>query len=101
MRGTQFTVLSAIIQTGAISVSRLAEILGMERTTLTRVLHPLKEERLIKISGNGDGRVRNVSVTARGATATRKALPHWKKAQASAREVLAAFHLPLVKEFVS
>ncbi len=100
MRGTQFTVLSAIIQTGAISVSRLAEILGMERTTLTRVLRPLEEERLIKISGNGDGRVRKVSATARGENATRKALPRWQKAQASARDVLATFHIPVVKELV-
>jgi DNA-binding MarR family transcriptional regulator len=100
MRGTQFTVLSTVIQTGEISVSHLAEALGMERTTLTRVLRPLEEKHFIKISGSDDGRVRTVHTTARGENAVRKVLPRWQKAQASARDVLAALHLPAIKELV-
>jgi DNA-binding MarR family transcriptional regulator len=101
LRGTQFTVLSAIIQTGGSTVSHLAEILGIERTTLTRVLRPLEEKHLIKVSGSNDGRVRTVAASARGEAAARKALPRWQKAQASASDVLAALDLSHLKEFVS
>ena len=50
LRATQFTVLSALIQMGSISILPLAEQLGVERTTLTRLLRPLEERKLIRTS---------------------------------------------------
>ena len=36
VRGTQFTLLATLVQTGPIPTTRLAEFQGLERTTLTR-----------------------------------------------------------------
>lgn len=94
LRGTQFTILATVIQTGSIPISRLANMLGVERTTLTRNLKPLERRKLLTLSGDADGRVRQVSVTPAGETLARKLLPRWKQAQASVGEVLARFKLP-------
>jgi DNA-binding MarR family transcriptional regulator len=101
IRGTQFTVLSTVIQTGGISVTALAELMGMERTTLTRTLRLLEDAHLIKLNGTDDGRVRTVTITTRGENTVRKLLPRWQKAQASARDVLNALRIPAIKELAS
>jgi DNA-binding MarR family transcriptional regulator len=101
LRGTQFTILSTVIQTGGISVTHLAKHLGMERTTLTRVLRPLEERKLLRVSASDDGRVRTVSATARGESATRDALPLWQAAQRTAHKALAGFPPSLIKELTS
>ena len=38
VRGTQFTLLATLVQTGPIPTTRLADFQGLERTTLTRNL---------------------------------------------------------------
>ncbi len=43
LRATQFTLLATLIQTGPIPLGRLAEMTGLERTTLTRNLRPLEK----------------------------------------------------------
>ena len=42
IRGTQFTILSQLMLRGEMPLGRLAGLLGMERTTLTRNLAPLE-----------------------------------------------------------
>lgn len=89
MRATQFTVLSALAITGPVTVSRLAKILGMERTTLTRNLRPLEASRWIKVtSDEKDQRLRHVALTPRGRAAATAALPAWQNAQANAGPLL-------------
>ncbi|HJX86773.1 MAG TPA: MarR family winged helix-turn-helix transcriptional regulator, partial [Gemmatimonadales bacterium] len=46
LRATQGTLLVALARAGDIPVTRLAGILGMDRTTLTRNLEPLERDRL-------------------------------------------------------
>jgi DNA-binding MarR family transcriptional regulator len=93
LRSTQFTVLATLIQTGAISISRLARILGVERTTLTRNLGPLERRKLVTVLGDADGRVRKVGITRAGQVLAVDLLPRWKKAQASVGSVLSRFDL--------
>jgi len=93
LRGTQFTILAAVIQAGSIPISKLANMLGVERTTLTRNLQPLERRKLLTLSGDSDGRVRQVEITPAGEALARKLLPRWKQAQASVGEVLARFKL--------
>ncbi len=94
MRGTQFTVLATLIQTGPLPMTRLAGMLGLERTTLTRNLKPLARAGLIGVGEESDRRVRLVEITPAGEAAARAALPIWKRAQASVGKVLARFDLP-------
>jgi DNA-binding MarR family transcriptional regulator len=81
--GTQFSTLVVLARNGAMPVGRLAKALGVERTTLTRNLKPLEAKRWIKISGDHDARVRHVEITAKGRAMAEKALPLWRKAQAT------------------
>lgn len=77
---TQFSVLSVLAQ-GDFSITRLAEVMVMDRTTLTRNLRPLEKQGLIRIVPGEDRRTRIVSMTRPGRTAFEKALPLWRQAQ--------------------
>ena len=94
LRGTQFTILSTLAQTGPIPSTRLARHLGVERTTLTRNLKPLVDRKLITISAGTDARVRQVAITKDGTTLALKLLPLWHKAQKSAGKILATLPIP-------
>jgi DNA-binding MarR family transcriptional regulator len=83
LRATQFSLLVATSLFGPISVTRLAEMGVIDRTTLTRNFKPLEKRGLIEVMSGKDRRTRVVSLTGRGREALRKALPLWKKAQAS------------------
>ena len=84
IRGTQFTLLATLIQTGPIPTTRLADFQGLERTTLTRNLGLLVRDGLVRIEEGEDRRVRKVAITPAGEEAARRAYPFWKKAQDAA-----------------
>jgi DNA-binding MarR family transcriptional regulator len=84
LRIMQFTALATLTLSGAVTMTRLAELMGLERTTLTRNLKPLLRDGLVEIRQERDGRVRRVAITAKGETAARAAFPLWRRAQDSA-----------------
>jgi DNA-binding MarR family transcriptional regulator len=81
LRSTQFVALLVIALKQEAMMSDLAETLEVDRTTLTRLLAPLKKRGLIKIVSREDRRTQNVSLTVAGQKAVKQAIPHWKKAQ--------------------
>lgn len=83
LRGTQFSMLVVLARGGALPIGRMAKLLGVERTTLTRNLRPLEKKHWVKITGDADGRVHSVAITPQGEAVARAALPHWRAAQAS------------------
>jgi DNA-binding MarR family transcriptional regulator len=94
LRGTQFTILATLAQTGPIPSTRLARHLGVERTTLTRNLKPLEDRSLITISAGEDARIRQIAITKQGTDLALKLLPLWQEAQKSAGKILATLPLP-------
>ena len=74
MRGTQFTLLATLVQTGPIPTTRLADFQGLERTTLTRNLRLLVRDGFVRIDEGEDRRVRKVTITPAGEEAARRAL---------------------------
>ena len=84
VRGTQFTLLATLVQTGPIPTTRLAEFQGLERTTLTRNLSRLVRDGFVQIHEGEDRRVRKVAITPAGEDAARRAFPFWKRAQDAA-----------------
>jgi DNA-binding MarR family transcriptional regulator len=84
VRGTQFTLLATLVQTGPLPTTRLADVLGLERTTLTRNLRPLIRDGLVQIDEGEDRRIHKVAITPAGEEAARRAFPFWKKAQDTA-----------------
>jgi DNA-binding MarR family transcriptional regulator len=90
VRGTQFTLLATLVQTGPIPTTRLAEFQGLERTTLTRNLSRLVRDGFVQIQEGEDRRVRKAAITPAGEEAARRAFPFWKKAQDAALAAAAA-----------
>src|SRR4051812_24655633 len=87
LRGTQFNLLVALSVAPGAPLARVAEELGLDRTTLTRNLGPLERDGLVESVPADDRRVRRLRLTARGHDVLADALPRWERAQ---REVVAA-----------
>ena len=81
LRATQFSVLAALAQIGPIPVSTLADILGLERTTLTRIAGVMARNGWLSIARGDDERVRMLAITAGGRLALAAALPAWRRVQ--------------------
>ena len=87
LRGTQFNLLVALSLAPEAPVAKVAEELGLDRTTLTRNLGPLERDGLVESVPDDDRRVRRLRLTERGHDVLADALPRWERAQ---REVVAA-----------
>lgn len=79
---TQFSLLVALSIWGPVPVSRLADALVMDRTTLSRNLKPLEREGLIQGARGPDRRTRTMELTAAGRQVLELGIPLWEKAQA-------------------
>jgi DNA-binding MarR family transcriptional regulator len=86
LRATQFTLMTVVRRTGGLPFSSLADMLGMDRTTLTRNLRPLEREGLVKIVSGSDRRVRLVRLTRLGERKQAEAQSLWAKAHARVTE---------------
>jgi len=90
IRATQFTILSQLMLRGEMPIGKLASILGMERTTLTRNLTLLEQQKWISIKAGDDPRSRMIGMTAQGRGVVRRGFPYWSKAQAQVGKMLGA-----------
>jgi DNA-binding MarR family transcriptional regulator len=88
LRATQLAVLAAVGVDGSISITALADELGMDRTTLSRNLGPLKKAGLINVGIEGWHRSRTLEITKKGRSRLTEAFPLWQKAQANLRRKL-------------
>lgn len=83
LQATQLTLLNAIAMGGAKGnlMPRIAEVLAMDATTLSRNLKPLEREALIVVERlPSDKRVRVAKLTPAGESKLIEALPIWQKA---------------------
>jgi len=88
LRATQFAVLVAVATEGAVSITALAESMGMDRSTLTRNVRPLAKDGLLTVGREGWHRSRTIEITERGRARVREALPLWERAQAALKRQL-------------
>jgi DNA-binding MarR family transcriptional regulator len=95
LKGTQFTLLTTVYLNPLISITRLAERLLMDRTTLNRNLKPLERQGLIQTEAGQDKRMRTLVLTDKGEEALQKALPLWNIAQAGVEKLLGSRLKPL------
>ena len=94
LRATQFTVLSTIAQAGPQPITRLADLLALERTAVGRAVKPLAGRGLVEVEPGEDPRERVVTITAAGRATLHEMLPRWKAAQRESRRILATLALP-------
>lgn len=90
LRLTQYSLLAVLVRAGATTMSRLADVMGMDRTTLTRNLKPLAEAGWVEVSAGADARERIVSVTDAGRETWQAARAHWRRAQDEVNRTLGA-----------
>jgi DNA-binding MarR family transcriptional regulator len=83
IQATQLTLLSAIAMSGEAGgmMGRLAEVLAMDATTLSRNLRPLAARKMVRLGRlPGDRRVRVAKLTPAGERIVAEALPLWTQA---------------------
>jgi DNA-binding MarR family transcriptional regulator len=78
---TQFTLLMTLERTGEIPQGRLAKILALDSTTLTRLLDLVQKRGWVQVKEGDDRRFRMIRLTRAGQEKYRRTLPHWKRAQ--------------------
>ena len=82
LRATQFSLLSVAHYLGTATINQLAEVMVMDRTTLTRNLKPLEAQGYLRIHPGKDRRQREVTLRPAGSKVLDQAIPLWKEAQA-------------------
>jgi DNA-binding MarR family transcriptional regulator len=88
LKGTQFTLLNTIFMNPATNIGKLADVLGLDRTTLNRNLKPLERKGLIRSGSGKDPRTRTLKLTKEGTKILQNALPHWLEAQSGVLETV-------------
>ncbi len=89
VKATQIVLLGAVRAAGAVSMQGLAQLLGLDPSTLSRTLQPLESDGLIRIEETDqDRRVREVVLTAAGHRRYAEARRGWHDAQAKLRKKL-------------
>ena len=87
----QFSLLAQLRRSRAIAIGALAELLGSDASTVSRLLRPLERDGLIAIAADAaDRRAKAVRLTDAGAERIRAARPLWEAAQASLEVQLGA-----------
>jgi len=85
---TQFSILRALDRNGPMPLSRLADDLVMERTSLYRTISALTGTDAVRIADGQRGRERIASLTPVGEGKIIAALPHWERTQARIIEMI-------------
>ncbi|WP_224982934.1 MarR family winged helix-turn-helix transcriptional regulator [Geomonas agri] len=90
LKVTQYSVLVNLSRAGVVSVSALARMLRLDRTTLVRNLKSLEQAGLVEGATAVDPRERGVSLSESGRAAVAQARPRWIEAQRLIEERLGA-----------
>ncbi len=81
IKSTQFTLLATLSAQNEIPLTKLSDILALDRTTLSRNLGPLAARGWIRIERDQDERLRIISITSGGVDKLDEAAPLWRRAQ--------------------
>lgn len=81
LRATQFSVLAALALRGPTVMGELADLLGLERTTLTRGAGVLERNGWVGTAPSDDARERRLRLTPEGRTRVEAAYAAWKEVQ--------------------
>lgn len=82
LRSSGFAALAVVEAEGELTLPQLTARLGIDRSTLTRNLAPLRRQGLVEVIQRGIARMRTARVTPKGRAALRRCVPLWQQAQA-------------------
>ena len=100
LKSSQFSILSMISHHGRLTITELADKMGLERTSLSRTLRPMAKDGLLSISEEQEKRRRFIELTKQGKVAYQKALPPWNEAQRQFKKQLGAADLKSLKSLL-
>ena len=86
LRSTQFSVLVALAMAESVPLVKLADALGLDRTTLSRSAVLLEKRGWIRSDQAVDARVRPLRLTRSGRSKLERAYQGWKAAQQEAKK---------------
>jgi len=81
LTATQFSILVAVHLAASIPLSRLAEVLVLDRTSLYRAVKPLARRRCLRVLPGQTRRERTATLTEAGRRLLADALPIWEQVQ--------------------
>jgi DNA-binding MarR family transcriptional regulator len=87
---TMFRVVRRLSEAGQPTISELAKIVGLDRSSLGRNLKVLEREKLVTFLGGEDERSKVVQLTSEGKKALAAALPLWRRVQKRMQSTLGA-----------
>ncbi|MEV5176988.1 MarR family winged helix-turn-helix transcriptional regulator [Streptomyces flaveolus] len=91
LRATQFSILQKLAAHGETTITALADMIAMDRTTMASNLKPLAREGLVTVETSpNDRRARIAAITPDGRARMREAVPLWKDVQARFEEAFGA-----------
>ena len=93
LHANQFTLLIPTYLVQDLTISQLAQLARLDRTTLARNLKVLEERGLIRLRPGDDQRTRLIAITDLGRQILLEALPLWEKAQQQLGDYLDEAHL--------
>jgi len=88
LNAPQFGLLATLAEAAPVTIHRLAQIMDIDRTTLTRNLEVLAKQHLVRNEEGEDRRMRLVQLSQEGEQALKRAWPLWQEAQARIERVL-------------
>lgn len=88
LRSTQFTILAVLALKGPLPVNELADIVGLERTTVSRSIARMEDKGWIDDAPTDDARVHLLRLTSEGRKMVEDAYPAWKEVQDAIDEEL-------------
>jgi DNA-binding MarR family transcriptional regulator len=87
----QFSLLMSVNRPEPPPLTAVADLLGMDRTTVTAALKPLERRGLVEVRPDTlDRRSRRLALTEAGRTLLEQALPIWRETHAAVEAELAA-----------
>jgi DNA-binding MarR family transcriptional regulator len=88
LTASQFMLLRVLSRFGSSRVGDLAEMLGMDQSTMTRILALMHRDIMVQKDPSANGRETRYLLTAKGKDKLEKATPLWNAAQ---KQVIARF----------
>jgi DNA-binding MarR family transcriptional regulator len=86
IEAAQFALLMTLDATEGTGQAALAQMLGMDKTTLSRNLKLLRDKDWVESAPGKDARRRSISLTIEGRARLREARPAWRKAGEELRQ---------------
>ncbi|MGY5036573.1 MarR family winged helix-turn-helix transcriptional regulator [Streptomyces sp. 900116325] len=91
LRGTQLSILQQLSVHGEVTITGLADVIAMDRTTMASNLKPLARGGLVTVEPSAaDRRARIAAITPDGVARLEAALPLWNAVQAQFEETFGA-----------